>query len=74
MCGGKDLKGFLGEHISFSVMYDSDDDISTLEQQRSADVWSPGLTKAKGELLFGETPPSFAFQRHYDIRRGFKTR
>ncbi|MCB1615348.1 MAG: hypothetical protein KDI30_04975, partial [Pseudomonadales bacterium] len=65
LCGGKTLKDFIGEKVSLSILYEEDEDIATIEKQRSTDVWSAFTTIPDGDLVFGEIPAEFNFQHFF---------
>jgi hypothetical protein len=66
MCGGKDLKGFLGEMVSLSIVYEDDEDVASIEQKRSGDVWSSFLTEPEGDLINEELPSEINFQHDFE--------
>jgi hypothetical protein len=67
LCGGKELKGFLGEQAELSIVYEEDELISVIEQQRSSDIWSPSISGPAGELIHVELPETLAFQRYFEL-------
>ncbi len=65
LCGGQPLKEFVGAKVSLSIMYEEDEDISTIESQRSGDVWSAFISDPDGDLIEGDIPTEYNFQRHF---------
>lgn len=66
LCGRKQLKEFVGSKVVLSIVYEDDEDVSTIESQRSGDIWSAFTSEPEGELVTGDIPKQFNFQRHFD--------
>ncbi len=73
LCGGRELKDFLGERVDLSIVYEKDEHIALIEQQRSGDVWSPGLSAPSGKLVDNEVLEAFSFQRHFEMNENINS-
>jgi len=60
LSGQQQFRDFIGEKASLSIVYDEDDDISTIETQRSGDIWSAFTSNPDGELV-SHIPPELGF-------------
>ncbi len=67
LCGGKDLYEFLGDRAKLSIQFNEYDDIALMAKELDEDLWSHGLSDPAGHLVFGATPESFSFQRHFEF-------
>lgn len=65
LTGGQTLKEFAGSKMSLSIVYDDNDDVSTIGQQRSTDIWSAFISAPDGKLVTGAIPSEFHFQQHF---------
>ena len=65
LVGSKTLKEFIGVKAALSIVYDSHEDRSAIERERSGDLWSAFLSNPDGELATGVIPPEFNFQHFF---------
>lgn len=68
LSGACKLDSFIGSKVSLSIVYDKHEDITTIEKQRSGDVWSAFLTAPEGTLVSGDVPPEFNFQHFFPVQ------
>lgn len=68
LSGNKKLTDFIGLKSSLSIVYEDDDDVSTIVTQRGTDVWSwtPAKVTLDSDISFTDIPPEYHFQRYFD--------
>lgn len=66
LAGGKVLKDFLGEMVSLAIVYEEKENINSIEQKRSGDIWSSFLSDPKGDLITEMLPPELNFQQYFE--------
>jgi len=66
LSGGKVLKDFLGEMVSLAIVYDEKENVNSIEQKRSGDIWSSFLSEPKGDLITETLPPELHFQQYFE--------
>jgi hypothetical protein len=52
--------------VSLAIVYDEKENINSIEQKRSGDVWSSFLSEPKGDLITEVLPPELSFQQYFE--------
>ena len=66
LCGARELEGFLGDRAKLFIQFEEFEDIALMANEPDKNLWVHGLSDPRGHLVFGETPESYTFQRHFE--------
>jgi len=73
LTGKKTLKEFIGDKASFSIIYNHDSDVTSIEKHRSVDIWSSFLSVPVGSHVSGKIPTELHFKNCFTHKNQAQT-
>lgn len=68
LAGANTLQDFIGTKMSLSIVYDDQEDATSIKLNRSGDIWSAFLSTPDGNLVTGDIPAEYNFQHFFPNR------